>query len=211
MYGCNPSSPFTSVARIVANVVGFEHEYVHIKDSEKEDYKTNVSSRGVFPFLVTEEGSLGESLAISRFMCNSKPEAGLYGTTVQEQALIDELVERHLSTITSTSFAVYGILGYSELEDEVFNTGLKKFQDYLSLLDGLIKDKEFFAVDRLTLADVYIAVSLNLPFAVAFDAEFRKTIPHLTSWYEKVRSHEAILSILGKPRYCGHPAKPYRK
>ena len=192
-------------------MTNFEHEFVKLTDEEKEDYKKNINPRGVFPYLKDESSgeSLGESLAIARFMCNSKPESGLYGSTVYETARIDELLEKHQFMFGSTIFKVMGsTLGFHPVTKEEFQESSKKTKDYLRTLDGLIKDKEYFFGDKLSLADVYIAVSLNLLFATVLDAGFRKAIPNLTSWYEKVRANGDIESVLGKPRFCGKPLKP---
>lgn len=212
MYSCSPSSPYSGLTRIVAKLTGFEHEFVHVKEAEKEEYKANVNPRGVFPYLVTPEGPLGESIAISRFICNTNPESGLYGTNVKEQASIDEVIERQLSISASTGSAIYGgLLGYAEIDEEVFKDSMKKYKDYLRTLDEQIKDREFFVGDKLTLADVYIVSQLNIPFAVAIDSGFRKVVPNLTAWYEKVRNNDVIVSILGKPRFCGKQANPFKK
>lgn len=192
-------------------MTGFEHEFVRISEQEKEDYKKNINPRGVFPYLKDESSGegLGESLAIARFMCNTKVEAGLYGSTVYETARIDELIERHLFVFGQSVFKVLGpILGFMPTSEEEFKEHSKKLKDYLMTLDALLKDKEYFVGDKLSLADVYIAVSLNLIMALAVDAGFRKAIPNLTTWYGKVRANEALETILGKPRYCGKALKP---
>ena len=104
-------------------MTGFEHEFVKISNDEKEDYKTNVYSAGVFPYLkdeTTGEG-LGESVAIARFMCNSKQEAGLYGSSAYEAAKIDEVVDRNIATFNGVAMKfLYAVLGYGESTKEDF-------------------------------------------------------------------------------------------
>lgn len=167
-----------------------------------------MSSRGVFPYLVTEEGSVGESIAIARYMCNSRPDAGLYGSTVQDQAYIDEIIERHTSAYTRFGMAVLApILGFYAAKDAEYKEAQKNLKDYVRLLDGLLKDKEFFYGDKLTLADVYLATSFNLFFALYLDAGFRKAVPNFSAWYERVRNNDVIVSVLGKPRLITKPLK----
>lgn len=198
------------MTKIVAKLTGFEHEFVKISNEEKEEYKKNVYSLGVFPYLKDEstgEG-LGESLAIARFMCNSKVEAGLYGSSSYESALIDEVIERHLFASGQTFHKVFvAIFGFSALSEEASKESTKKLKDYVRNLDERLKDKEYFVGDKLTLADVYVAVSLNYLMATFLDAGFRKAIPNVMKWYENVRNQEAFVSVLGKPRYCGKSFK----
>lgn len=192
-------------------MTGFEHEFVKISNDEKEDYKTNVYAAGVFPYLkdeTTGEG-LGESVAIARFMCNSKQEAGLYGSSAYEAAKIDEVVDRNIATFNGVAMKfLYAVLGYGESTKEDFAEHSKKFKDYLRLLDEHLKDREYFVGDKLSLADVYLATSFNLLFATYIDAGFRKAVPNLTKWYGGVRTHAVIEHHLGKARYCGKAFKP---
>ena len=163
------------------------------------------------PYLVTEEGNIGESNAIARFMCNSKPDSGLYGSSVKDQAEIDKIIERHVSVFSMNGYPIFGpIFGFMQVPDEQFKDAMKKFKDYLRTLNDELEGKEFFHGDSLTLADVYIAVSLNLPFASFIDAGFRKAVPHLDAWYAKVRNHDDIVSVIGKPRFIGKPLKPHK-
>lgn len=209
MYGCNASSPFTNFTKVVAELTGFEHEFVRIAPEGKEEYKNNVYSAGVFPYLKDESSGegLGESLAIARFMCNSTSK--LYGSTAYETALIDEAIERHHHSLSFVLMKVLGsVLGHHPIKEEAFKDLSKRMKDYFMTLNDLVKDKEFIVGDSLTLADVYIAVSLNLFFASALDAGFLKAIPHLAKYYKSIRSNSVIESHLGKARFIGKALKP---
>ena len=185
---------------------------VKIKEEEKEEYKNTINPRGVFPYLVTEEGGLGESLAIARFMCNSTPECTIYGSTPQEKSEIDEIIEKSFALMTTCFGGVYGpLLGYFPTTDEKFKADMKKFKDHLRSLDSLVKDKEFAYGDSLTIADIFLIVHLNQALATVIDAGFRKAIPNLTAWYEKLRSNELFMTALGKPIFCSKPGKPMIK
>lgn len=191
-------------------MTGFEYEYVKIEQEGKEDFKKNVYSVGLFPYLQDESGEgFGESLAIARFMCNSKVEAGLYGATTYETAQIDEVIERHFFNFNMSMLKVIlPVFGYAAISDENNKDCNKRMKDYLRSLDETLKDKQYFVGDKLSLADVYVASTLNIFFATVLDAGFRKAIPNLTKWYESVRNHEEIVAVLGKPRYCGKALKP---
>ena len=199
------------MTRVVADMTGFEHEFVKVAKDGKEEYKQNVYAAGLFPFLKDESSGegLSESLAIARFMCNSKPEAGLYGTSTEEIAQVDEVLEKHLYNFSMIFGRVFpAVFGFTATNDDDFKDAMKRFKDHLMGLDALLKDKSYFVNERLTLADVYVAVSLNLPMATIIDAGFRKALPNLVKWYESVRAHGTIEKYLGKARFIGKPMKP---
>lgn len=199
------------MCRIVAEITGFEHEFVKLAKSDVEEYKTSTYSQGVFPYLKDESSGegLGESLAIARFMCNSKPESGLYGSSTHETALVDEVIDRHMSALNQFAFKVVGsLIGYSTTTEEKFAEQSKKFNEYLSRLNTLLDGKEYFVSEKLTLADLYVCMSMNLLMATYIDAELRATLPNLTAWYERVRKNATVVSFLGTPRYIGQALSP---
>ena len=142
--------------------------------------------------------------SIARFMCSSKPEAGLYGSSVHETAIIDEAIERHLFSLNRVIFKeIISALGHAPIKEEEHKELNKKMKDYFIMLNDLLKDKEYLALDRLTLADVYAVMAINVLMATVIDAEFRETVPNLIAWYERVRKNKTIMSHLGTPRYIG--------
>jgi elongation factor 1-gamma len=156
----------------------------------------------------TGEG-LGQSVAIARFMCNTHPESGLYGSTAYEAAKIDEVVDGHYAALNLTAMKFLpAVFGYKPISKDEFTESSKKFKDHLKALDELIKDKEFFVGDKLSLADVYLVSSLNLIFAIFIDAGFKKAIPSLTKYYETTRTHAAFEHHLGKARFCNKAFAP---
>lgn len=194
---------------VVGKLTGFEYEHVKVKADEKEEYKNNTYSLGLFPYLQDSASGdgFGESLAIARFMCNSTVK--LYGSTAYETAKVDEVLERHLAALNQSFMKVLpATLGYMKAKEANFKDGMKKIKDYIRTLDEEIKDKEYFVGDSLTLADVYLVVTINFFIATILDAGFRKAVPNFMKWYEKVRGHEAIEAHLGKQRYIGKPMKP---
>lgn len=116
-------------------------------------------------------------------MCYSNLESGLYGTTVYESGLIDEVIERHLFAHNQTIFKIVpSVLGFGPISKKAHDEYSKKMHDYFALLDSLLSGKTNFVADRLTLADVYVVVTMNLLMATLIDEERRKQLPNLTSW-----------------------------
>ena len=142
-------------------------------------------------------------------MCNSKPESGLYGSTLYESAQIDEVIERHMFAFQQFIMKEVGsVVGFFSITEEKHAEHTKKLKDYLEKLNTLLDGKQYFVGEKLTLADVYVCMSMNLFMATVIDAELRKSVPHLTAWYERVRANGTIVSYLGTPRYIGAALHP---
>mmetsp|Transcript_15144 Transcript_15144/g.17547 ORF Transcript_15144/g.17547 Transcript_15144/m.17547 type:complete len:218 (-) Transcript_15144:37-690(-) len=211
LYGSAPFSMYTNFCRIVAKLTSFEHEFVRIAPEDKEKFKAETYSAGLFPYLkdeTTGEG-IGESTAIARFMANSNPASGLYGSTVYESALIDEAIERHV--FANNQFILkllVAVIGFVPIKEEEFTEAVKRLKEYLAKLDGLLKDKTYFALEKLTLADLYVVQTVGFMFVTLIGAEDRAQLLNLVAWFDRVRANEAVTEILGKPRYIGVALKP---
>jgi len=66
----------------------------------------------------------------------------------------------------------------------------------------------FMVGNRFTLADIALFTSLMGPFSVALDAGFRKAMPHVSAWFERVSNQSAVLNACGITRMCEKPIKP---
>lgn len=209
MYGRNASNPFTNYVKIVAKLANLEYEYVHVKDEELADYAKTINPTGFLPYLQTEEGGIAESNAIARFIANSNPDSGLYGTTVQEQSSIDEAIERFNSAVNSYIWkAVLCVTGHVPVADSEYKDASKKVKDFLRTLDEGLKDREFVAGEKLSLADIYYVSTLSVLYGVLIDGGFAKAVPSLTKYFETHRDSDTFTSALGKQRYLKKPLKP---
>ena len=185
-----------------------EYEEVVIGPAEREDYVKTKNPAGLLPFFETEEGGLSESSTIVRYLCNSKPDVGLYGLTVHEQSYVDEILDKHACAVNSFMWqVVLAVTGHVPLPGDKLKELNKKLKDYLRDLDTLVKDKEYVVLDKLTIADLYLLCTLSVLMGIFIDAGFRKAIPNLTTYFEKRRDDEVINSVLGKQRYLGKPLK----
>jgi len=211
LYGSNPSNGYTNFTRVVAELTSFEHEFEKVAQEGKEEYKNSVNSKGLFPYLrvESENDGFGESVAIARFMCNSNPDCGLYGSSTEEIAQVDEAADKHLCFMNRHFVRlVPSIFGYFKLSEDESKEKLKSLKDYLRELDEAVKDKEFLVAGKLSIADLYIVCTLTIPMGLCVDAGFRKAIPNFMKYYEGVRTNSTVEKYFGKQRYVGKGMKP---
>ena len=57
--------------------------------------------------------------------------------------------------------------------------------------------KHWLVADRLTLADIVVFNSLIIPFAFVLDSNFKKAMPHMAHWYDKMRKLPLIVRTAG--------------
>lgn len=74
---------------------------------------------------------------------------------------------------------------------------LKEVKEQLKLLNNALNLKEFLVGNRFTLADVAVFVALYIPFTMSLDAGFRKAMPHVSAWFERVAKRPEVVKIVG--------------
>lgn len=62
--------------------------------------------------------------------------------------------------------------------------------------------------NRLTVADIYIAVPLILLFQTTLDGGFRKAVPYVSSWIEAFIKIPEVIARLGNVKLCSKVIKP---
>ena len=64
-------------------------------------------------------------------------------------------------------------------------------------MNDKIKNKEWFVGDGLTLADIVVFNSLIIPFSFVLDPGFRKAMPNISSWWEKMSKLDLVKNTAG--------------
>lgn len=69
-------------------------------------------------------------------------------------------------------------------------------------LDKHLKGKDFVVGNKATVADYKIAAIFTYAFSFFFDGGYRKAIPNLTKWYERMTADKHFISRFGKVKLC---------
>jgi len=62
--------------------------------------------------------------------------------------------------------------------------------------------------NRLTVADIFVAVVLLLAFQTTLDAGFRKAMPNVANWVERVVKLPQVVAQMGNVKFCAKAIKP---
>jgi glutathione S-transferase len=211
VYVQRPDQFFYYTVKMTADYCSVPIETVFVDSAlaENADFKAKKGS-GKFPFAELADGTiLRESSAIAYYIARSVNKNDYVGTDVFTQARISQCIDFANSTLVPCLYQIaYNTFGH--IDDKAgYTKAVADMKNNAKLLNGMLKDQDWFVGGRLTLADVVIFNTLILPFAFVFDAGFRKAMPDISSWFEKMSKLPIVARTAG---YCkmvgaGAPAK----
>ena len=77
-------------------------------------------------------------------------------------------------------------IGMGDFIEASFNLALKEIKDYCKRLNTFLEGKTFFVGQRMTMADLSTFTIIKNMFALVLDAGFRKAMPALTAWFQRM-------------------------
>lgn len=94
--------------------------------------------------------------------------------------------------------------GQAEVETDAFNNALKDIKEILRHINSFLADggKNYLVGNRLTVADIYVALPLVQLFQTTLDNGFRKAIPNVNSWIEAFLKVPEVVARLGNVKLC---------
>mmetsp|Transcript_16940 Transcript_16940/g.18911 ORF Transcript_16940/g.18911 Transcript_16940/m.18911 type:complete len:296 (-) Transcript_16940:40-927(-) len=97
--------------------------------------------------------------------------------------------------------------GYKKMTAAAYKASNEQFKDALKRLDAMLKDKEFFVGDAITIADIRIAGLLTLPFRILMDPGTTKQIPNLLAHFNRITGLEQFKTVFGNVKVSKRPVK----
>jgi elongation factor 1-gamma len=161
-----------------------------------------------FPLLKTSEGCLQQSSAISCYLA-SLAGGKMLGTNAVERSQVDQWISFANSTIAPCATVVsQGIFGECEIMQDTWNAAMKDLKTHLKTIDNALKDKKWLVGSEMTVADVYMAITLMLNFQTTLDGGFRKAMKNVNSWAEACFANASVKKVFGAVQMCAKPLKP---
>lgn len=91
----------------------------------------------------------------------------------------------------------YGVMGRKELSANVFNNSMKELKSNIKVLDTHLSGNYYLVGDNVTIADIVLATYLVIPFQTVFDGGYRKAVPNVTEWFERVTRLPSVVKTCG--------------
>lgn len=209
LYCMNPVATDSGVVRVVADQVGQKLEVQVVDEAFRKSAEwKGMMTTDTFPLLKTNEGCLQQSSAICVYLATL---AGgkMLGSNAVERSQVDQWVSFANSTISPCATLVsQGIFGEAEIMQDTWNNAMKDLKSHLKVVDGALKDKKWLVGDSMTVADVYLAVTLMLNFQTTLDGGFRKAMKNVNGWAEACFANASVKKVFGGVQMCAKPLKP---
>ena len=162
---------------------------------------------GKIPTLETPEGCIFESMSIIRYL--ARKSGKMYGSNAAQTAQIDQWLEwTNTQLYSCLGVVLICVFGYMPFTKEQYTEGRKNLVELLKGVDAHLSDKEFLAINQLTVADVVIASLLRYIFTLVLDEAARAELPNLTKWFVKTMEHPINLAHYGKTWLCQKEVVP---
>ncbi len=147
------------------------------------------------PVLETADNFLYESNAIIRHLARLRKDLGLYGSSLAEEALVDQWLEVCSLEIEPAILALaLPVLGWSGAlgDREVIWTDVNRSME---IVNTHLKFKTFLVGNKVTIADIAIASILTLGFTFLFEKKTRESFPNVTRWFGLINEQKPFLHV----------------
>ena len=210
IYNWRVGNLWVDLSFITANFakVKLEEVFVTPEDLKSKEWKAK-SITGKTPMLETPEGNLVESAAIARYIA-SIGEGHLAGANAFETAQINQWVDFSHTTLQPHMYNILrAVFGYGEPADpEVFNNSVKEVKEIAKTVNVHLQGKKYLVGERVTVADIAIAVQFIPVFQTTLDGGFRKAMPNVSAWLEGLVKLPEFVSRIGNVKFAQKALKP---
>merc|ERR1711935_677029 len=175
-----------------------------------DDKSKKINDCGVYPMLVTPEGSICESVAVAKYLAHGH--AQLMGGNAEERARVDQWimwsVTGHLNEGKKAMAAMYGT---AEVTAAEYTVSMNAVKNNAKVLNVALKGKNWLVADHVTLADITVCCHFIGAQQTILDAGFRKAMPDYSAWFERVCALPEFIAVCGNVKSAAKPVKPTTK
>jgi len=123
----------------------------------------------------------------------------LLGASDFEAALIEQWIDFAVSEIElPAKIWLYPILGFMEYNKEATNKAKGDIRKVLEILNEHLHDQTYLVGERITLADIVVAIHLLHLFKEVLDTGFRKPFENVVRWFTTLIHQPQFESVVGE-------------
>jgi len=178
-------------AKYLGIEIDFPSDFKMGTDNKTKEF-LQMNPLGKVPVLKTLDGPIFESHAILRYLAQ-KGKKNLLGKTAYESALVDQWMEFASTQIEPpASTWLYPIWGLIPNNPAATNKAKGDILRLLTVLNTHLSSRTFLVGERISLADICVAINLFYPYTMVLDLGLRKKFTHTNRWF---------LTVLNQPEF----------
>jgi glutathione S-transferase len=179
--------------------IGLEYERISISMRDGEHKKSpfiDLNPNGKVPAIVDGDYVLWDSSAIDYYLAKKyKPE--LIGTTIEEEGLVTQWsywAVTELQPPLITAFIQKVFVPEDRRDEEKIAESLEKGKKYFKVLEKILKDRSYIAIDTFSVADISIAFTLNMLSSIGYDLS--EDFPVTKSWLDTQINRDSFKKVM---------------
>eukprot|EP00798_Chlamydomonas_sp_ICE-L_P016395 gene16395-22597_t len=169
--------------------------------TNKTPWFLEMNPNGKIPLLQTPTGSVFESHAISKYLVAIGSDAGLYPTPSSPEDLsrahVDQWVDWANVLDESAPGWLYVLWGMRPYDKAAYEVCQAKFETNMSILEAHLTGKTWMVGDRVTLADIVVAMNVFNYYILIMDEEIRSKYPNVVRHAASIYSHPVTMTLFG--------------
>lgn len=191
----------THMIRIVANYSGHKIKVVTDPAQFKSPKFLEAFPLGKLPaFLLPDGEGISESTAIASFI--SSP-AFRNGSDLKSAAKIQQWISFSNNSILPAACSwVYPLMKIISEDSAKIALAKSDLETSLRLLDDFLLFRTFLVGESVSLADIFVACDLLLPFKLVLGASTRRKFHNVTRWFQTIVNQKHVADVLGKVELC---------
>jgi elongation factor 1-gamma len=178
---------------IAAQYAGADVKVVEVNANDK-------SNKHVPNFVSTDKKvKLFEDVAIAYYVASDE----MRGKTVEERATVLQWLaygsNELQSAVASVVYPALSLVAHDHVDSAHAQADLN---DQLTFIDAHLKTRTYLASERITLADIAVAMDVSLAFQHVVDATQRGRYVNLMRWWNTIVNQENVKKVTGEIKLC---------
>jgi len=201
---CDKQNPNLWKVQIAANFNGVTLEVpeFNVETETKNPEFLKKSPTGKVPVLETEEGCIFGANAVARYVAKLGKNK-LYGSSPFDAASVEQWIEFAANEIDLPAAVwVYPIQGIIPNNPTATQKAKGDIRKCMENLNKHLLSRTFLVGQRITLADIVVAMSVYRLYELVFEPPFRKAFINVNRWYETIVNQPEVKSVIGKVTLC---------
>ena len=191
--------------RLLASLIGQDLEVIELSLSKNEQHDPSfqaINPKGEVPTLVDGSNIITDSSAILVYIAGKKPDSKFWSTDIAEQAAIVDWLAFANSWVQFGVFTARAVLSFggqfnglgSSVSPTTYEDGVKRGKRSLEILDERLRERDWLALERPTIAD--IAVFPYIALAPMGDISL-EPYENVLKWIVRIKALKSFIPATG--------------